>query len=76
MVAAVHAERRAGADRTTGRRAGWAGLANLFYWVDRSNGIGGFWATQILPFGDPTSFSEYLAFESAAYESLAGSAAA
>ncbi len=63
----------------TGRPAGgqgWAGLANLFYWVDRSNGIGGFWATQILPFGDPTSFGEYLAFESAAYESLAGSTAA
>ena len=63
----------------TGRPAGgqgWAGLANLFYWVDRSNGIGGFWATQILPFGDPTSFGEYLAFESAAYESLPGSAAA
>lgn len=63
----------------TGRPAGgqgWAGLANLFYWVDRSNGIGGFWATQILPFGDPTSFGEYLAFESAAYESLSGSAAA
>lgn len=63
----------------TGRPAGgqgWAGLANLFYWVDRSNGIGGYWATQILPFGDPTSFTEYLAFESAAYESLSGSAAA
>lgn len=63
----------------TGRPAGgqgWAGLANLFYWVDRSNGIGGYWATQILPFGDPTSFTEYLAFESAAYESLSGGVAA
>ncbi|WP_310394869.1 serine hydrolase domain-containing protein [Hymenobacter sp.] len=29
----------------TGRPAGslsWAGLANLFYWIDRKNGIGGF----------------------------------
>ena len=63
----------------TGRPAGgqgWAGLANLFYWVDRDNGIGGFWATQILPFGDPTSFGEYLAFESAAYSSLPGRAVA
>lgn len=36
----------------TGRPAGalgWAGLANLFYWIDRQNGVGGFWATQILP---------------------------
>jgi methyl acetate hydrolase len=62
----------------TGRPAGalgWAGLANLFYWIDRSNGIGGFWATQILPFGDPTSFTEYMAFESAAYASLGRAAA-
>lgn len=59
----------------TGRPAGgqgWAGLANLFYWVDVENGIGGFWATQILPFGDATSFTAYLAFETAAYEALAG----
>jgi len=63
----------------TGRPAGaqgWAGLANLFYWIDRANGIGGFWATQILPFGDPTSITEYLAFESAAYDSLSAGAAA
>ncbi len=62
----------------TGRPAGalgWAGLANLFYWIDRSNGLGGFWATQILPFGDPTSFTEYMAFESAAYASLGRAAA-
>lgn len=59
----------------TGRPAGaqgWAGLANLFYWVDRANGLGGFWATQILPFGDPTSFTQYLGFESAAYSALEG----
>src|SRR3984885_12874117 len=44
----------------TGRPAGalgWAGLANLFYWIDRRNGFGGFWATQILPFGEPGSFA-------------------
>jgi len=35
---------------------GWAGLANTSYWIDRKNGVGGYWATQILPFGDPTSF--------------------
>lgn len=57
----------------TGRPAGaqgWAGLANLFYWIDRRNGYGGFWATQILPFGDPTSFVKYLEFETAFYDSL------
>jgi methyl acetate hydrolase len=57
----------------TGRPAGalgWAGLANLFYWIDRRNGFGGFWATQILPFGDPASFIGYMNFETAFYESL------
>lgn len=57
----------------TGRPAGalgWAGLANLFYWIDRCNGFGGFWATQILPFGDPASFIGYMNFETAFYASL------
>ncbi|MDP4027096.1 serine hydrolase domain-containing protein [Methylobacterium sp. NEAU 140] len=60
-------------DAPTGRPAGslgWAGLANLFYWIDRRNGVGGFWATQILPFGDPASFGGYLAFETALYRNL------
>ena len=63
----------------TGRPAGalgWAGLANLFYWIDRQNGFGGFWATQILPFGDPVSFTGYLDFESSFYASLTASQAA
>jgi methyl acetate hydrolase len=57
----------------TGRPAGelgWAGLANLFYWIDRSNGVGGFWATQILPFADPVSFGGYMDFETAVYSHL------
>jgi len=59
-------------DAPTGRPAGslgWAGLANTFYWIDRKNGFGGYWATQILPFGDPTSFVGYMNFETAAYQS-------
>lgn len=57
----------------TGRPAGalaWAGLANLFYWIDRQNGIGGFWATQILPFADPVSVTGYIDFETAVYQRL------
>jgi methyl acetate hydrolase len=63
----------------TGRPAGaigWAGLANLFYWIDRKNGFGGFWATQILPFGDPVSFTGYMDFETAAYQSMLAKQAA
>jgi methyl acetate hydrolase len=57
-------------DAPTGRPAGslaWAGLANLFFWIDRRHGLGGFWATQILPFADAASVSGYLNFESATY---------
>lgn len=55
----------------TGRPAGalgWAGLANLFYWIDRQNGHGGFWATQILPFADAASFTGYMQMETAVYD--------
>ena len=60
-------------DAPTGRPAGalgWAGLANLFYWIDRKNGLGGFWATQVLPFADPVSFTGYMDFETAVYRDL------
>ncbi|MCF4164249.1 beta-lactamase family protein [Zavarzinia compransoris] len=63
----------------TGRSAGalaWAGLANLFYWIDREQGLGGFWATQILPFADPASVGGYLGFEKAIYDSVAAARAA
>jgi methyl acetate hydrolase len=55
----------------TGRPAGaqgWAGLPNLFYWIDCENGIGGFWATQIFPFADPTSIGGYFELETVVYE--------
>jgi methyl acetate hydrolase len=58
-------------DAPTGRPAGslaWAGLGNLYYWIDRRNGIGGFWATQIFPFVDPTSVGGCLDFETAMYD--------
>ena len=66
-------------DAPTGRPAGslaWAGLANLYFWIDRSNGVGGFWATQLFPFADPTSVGGYLDFETAVYQSLRVPAAA
>jgi methyl acetate hydrolase len=57
----------------TGRPAGtlsWAGIANLYYWIDRRNGVGGVWATQLFPFADPTSLDGYLDFETAVYDHL------
>jgi methyl acetate hydrolase len=63
----------------TGRPAGalaWAGLANLFFWIDRQNGLGGFWATQILPFADAASVTGYYDFETAVYAAQAQKQAA
>lgn len=57
----------------SGRPAGslmWAGLANLFYWIDRKNGIGGFWGSQILPFQDVSSYAGFVDFETAVYQHL------
>jgi methyl acetate hydrolase len=57
----------------TGRPAGtlmWAGLANSFYWIDRVNGIGGAYLSQILPFGDADSLGLFLALEREAYRSF------
>ena len=55
----------------TGRSANslmWAGLANSYYWIDRSSGIGGYWATQILPFQDCASYPGFVEFETAVYQ--------
>ncbi len=54
----------------TGRSAGslaWAGLANTYFWIDPVRGIGGVYATQVLPFADDRALSLYNAFEAAVY---------
>ena len=48
----------------------WAGLGNLFYWIDRKNGIGGFLGTQFLPVLDVASYPGFVDFETALYRSL------
>ncbi|MFV0526589.1 MAG: serine hydrolase domain-containing protein [Acidimicrobiales bacterium] len=61
------------ADAPTGRpagSAGWGGMANLFYWIDRRSGIGGFFATQLLPFFGPTTLETFLEVERAVYQNL------
>ncbi len=60
-------------DAPTGRPAGsigWAGLGNLYYWIDRKNGVAGFWASQFFPFMDPAAFDGFAAFETALYGAL------
>ena len=56
---------------TASRRRSRPGrIGESFDRIDRKNGFGGFWATQILPFGDPVSFGGYIEFETALYNSL------
>ncbi|CUM66844.1 uncharacterized protein PRCAT00004528001 [Priceomyces carsonii] len=57
----------------TGRPKGalyWAGLGNLYYWIDIENKIGGFWGSQILPAADMYSIMKYARFEFNVYEAL------
>ena len=58
----------------TGRPAGtlmWAGLANSFFWIDRTNGIGGAYLSQILPFADEKSMELFFDIERTVYKSMA-----
>ncbi|KAJ9604817.1 hypothetical protein H2200_010932 [Cladophialophora chaetospira] len=57
-------------DLPYGRKAGsgsWAGLGNLFYWIDPKTGIAGMIATSILPFLNPTFMRLFDEFERVAY---------
>lgn len=57
----------------TGRPRGliyWSGFANLYYWIDFKNGVGGFWAEQLMPFGDLYLVLSYIEFENMVYNYL------
>ena len=57
----------------SGRSAGscgWAGLANIYAWIDASHNIAAIYATQVLPFLDPQTHAAYEVFESALYDHL------
>lgn len=57
----------------TGRAAGglqWAGLANTFYWIDRTRGLGGVYCSQILPFADVKSLPLFTEFETTVYQTM------
>jgi len=60
-------------DAPTGRSAGslaWGGLANSYFWIDLSKGVGGVYLTQVLPFADKKSLPLYLEFERTVYRHL------
>lgn len=57
----------------TGRPAGslaWAGIQNTFFWIDPTNGIGGVYMVQILPFVDEKALANFYDFETAVYHAV------
>lgn len=59
---------------TTGRPKGslyWSGLANLFFWMDLENRIGGYYASQVFPYED-VSAENAKKIETATYRVLLG----
>ena len=57
----------------TGRSPGslaWGGLANSYFWIDPTVGVGGVYATQVLPFADKKALPLFLAFEKTVYDQL------
>jgi len=48
----------------------WAGIANLFYWVDREKGVAGMIASQVLPFGDLNVLGAWFQSEKAVYDGI------
>ena len=56
-----------------GRSAGslaWAGLANTYFWVDRTRRVSGVFLSQVLPFFDHTAVDLFGKFETEVYRAL------
>jgi methyl acetate hydrolase len=57
----------------TGRSAGslaWAGLANTYFWIDRTRRVAGVFLSQVLPFYDHTVIDLLGQFETEVYRAL------
>jgi methyl acetate hydrolase len=57
----------------TGRSAGslaWAGLANTYFWIDRSRQVCGVFLSQVLPFYDHTAVDLFTRFETEVYRAV------
>jgi methyl acetate hydrolase len=57
----------------TGRAAGslaWAGLANTYFWIDRTKRVSGVFLSQVLPFCDHTALGLLGKFETEVYRAL------
>lgn len=50
----------------------WAGLANIYFWIDRTKGVAGIVGTNVLPFLDKDMLSVAEQFERIAYQIVDG----
>lgn len=48
----------------------WGGLLNVFFWMDRINGLSGIYGSQVFPAGDPKCLALFAEFEKKAYEAF------
>jgi methyl acetate hydrolase len=48
----------------------WAGLANTYFWIDRTRRVCAVFASQLLPFFDDTAVDLLGTFETAVYRAL------
>ena len=48
----------------------WAGLANTYFWIDRTKQVCGVFLSQVLPFYDATAIDLLVKFESEVYRAL------
>jgi CubicO group peptidase (beta-lactamase class C family) len=58
---------------STGRSAGslaWAGLANTYFWIDRTKRVAGVFLSQVLPFYDDTAIDLFGKFETEVYRAI------
>jgi methyl acetate hydrolase len=56
-----------------GRSAGslaWAGLANTYFWIDRTKRVAGVFLSQVLPFYDHTAINLFGKFETEVYRAI------
>ncbi|MBI2218669.1 MAG: beta-lactamase family protein [Candidatus Rokubacteria bacterium] len=64
---------------STGRMAGslaWAGLANTYFWIDRTMRLCGVFLSQVFPFYDRTAIDLFSRFETEVYRAVSVRAAA
>lgn len=63
----VSIETRPAADGRPAGSAGWAGIFNTYYWLDREAGLAAVLLMQLSPFCDPACLETYRAFARALY---------